>query len=394
MLKIYLAPSKLHLRLYSIESDLFFQEKRPLEKRAENALAEECERIHGKKRIKLTGYSYEQYNENGWSYYPVQISINSKVQGIIWIKWQYENKDEYFNLIRTSKEDSLILPQKFCFCTEEENIRLSNEHRQPIFKCDILENKKIVCFTVAQIRGINSFFFIYELRRQITPMLTELTEITDLYKKIVQVEIADTFSINRDGYTYCDAIITIEPINPWEIYPKYRFVIRWKSNIEKEYVGVTDVIGSDDITFEFSKVIPEGYSNNRTLTLDEKNIISKESFLEFLFKYDKSNKKPVKTGTKFPVYMNSISYPDVILKIKFADNFSDLSLEKMLYTVNDFIQANNAVLNDKIHDFNVKRKSESEIWLYIDFGNADPVVLQHFFEYIDGKYDIKRIDLG
>lgn len=66
----------------------------------------------------------------------------------------------------------------------------------------------------------------------------------------------------------------------------------------------------------------------------------------------------------------------------------------MLYTVNDFIQANNAVLNDKIHDFNVKRKSESEIWLYIDFGNADPVVLQHFFEYIDGKYDIKRIDLG
>lgn len=393
LLKIYIAPSKLRLKQYSLEDDLYFQEKHPFEKKAEDVLTEECEKIYGKKRVKLTGYGYEQYNENGWSYYPVQLSVNSKVQGISWIKWQYENKDGYFNLIRTSKEDSITLPQKFCFCTVEEEIRLSNEHRQPILKYDILDGKKIVCFTVTQLRGIDTFFFIYELRRQITPMLTDLTGITDLYKKIVQVEIIDIYSINRNGYTYCDAEITIEPINSWEIYPKYLFVIRWKSNIDKEYISVKDIIGSNDIVFEFSPSIPNGYSDGRITKVSNKNIISKDVILDFFKKYEKSNKKPVKTGTNFPVYMNSISYPHVILKIKFADNFSNLLFKKMLNEVNNFIQNNNSVSDNKIHDFNVKRKSENEIWLYIDFGTADPIVLQRFFEYIDGKYDIKRVDL-
>lgn len=394
MLKIYIAPSKLCLRGYSIEEDNYFGEKHPFEKAVETALAEECEKMYGKKRVKLTGYSYQQYNEDGWSYYPVQLSVNSKLQGIIWIKWQYGNKDEYFNLIRTSKGTSLTVPPIFRFCTDEERQRLSNEHKQPNLEYDILAGKKIVCFTVTQLRGIDTFFFIYELRRQITPMLTDLTGIKDLYKKIVQVEIIDRFAINKDGYTYSDAEITIEPINSWEIYPKYRFVIRWKSDTNREYIDVKDVVGTNDITFEFSPIIPEGYNCGRRIVIDEKNIISKEAFLEFLEKYDRKNKKPVHTGTKFPVYMSSVSYPHVMLKIRFADNFSDSSLEKMFDAVNDFIQANNAILDDKIHDFNIERKSEISICLYIDFGKADPIVLQHFYEYLDKLYDIERIDMG
>lgn len=395
LLKIYIAPSKLHLKQYSLEDALYFQEKHPFEKAAESALAEECEKLYGKKRVKLTGYGYEQYNEDGWSYYPVQLSVNSKVQGISWIKWQYENKDEYFNLIRTSKEDPLTLPQKFRFCTAEEELRLSNEHRQPILKYDILEGKKIASFTTVKNYNDDTFFFIYELRRQITPMLTNLTGIEDLYKKIVQVDIIDRFAINKDGYTYSDAYITIAPINSWEIYPTYRFVIRWKSNTDKEYIDMKDIIGTDDITFEFSPIIPEGYYSSRIIKPEGEGIISRDDLLEFIKKYDKKNKEPVETGTKFPVYMNSISYPNVILKIRFADNFSDPLLDKMFYAVNDFIQANNAISDDKIHDFNIKRNNESEIWLYIDFGHADPEVIQKFFEYLDELYrNIARIDMG
>lgn len=217
MLKIYIAPSKLYLQGYSIEQDNYFGEKHPFEKAAEAALAEECEKLYGKKRVKLTG---------------------------------------------------------------------------------------------------------------------------------------------------------------------------------KEYIDVKDVVGTNDITFEFSPIIPEGYNCGRIIEKDEKNIISKEAFLEFLEKYDKKNKKPVYTGTRFPVYMNSVSYPYVILKIRFTDNFSDSSLKKLFDTVNDFIQANNAVSDDKIHDFNIERKSETGIWLYIDFGKADPIVLQHFYEYINKLYDIERIDMG
>lgn len=238
------------------------------------------------------------------------------------------------------------------------------------------------------------FFFTYELRRQITSMMTDLTGIVDLYKKIEQMNIISVYAVNKDGYTYADAEIVIEPINPWEAHPSYCFVIRWKSNTDKEYIDVKDVVGTNDITFEFSPIIPEGYNCGRIIEKDEKNIISKEAFLEFLEKYDKKNKKPVYTGTKFPVYMNSVSYPHVILKIRFTDNFSDSSLEKMFDAVNDFIQANNAVSDDKIHDFNIQRKSEISIWLYIDFGKADPIVLQHFYEYLDKLYDIERIDMG
>lgn len=396
MLKIYIAPSKLYLQGYSIEQDNYFGEKHPFEKAAEAALAEECEKLYGKKRVKLTGYSYEQYNQDGWSYYPVQLSVNSKLQGKTWIKWQYENKDEYFNLIRTSRGTSLTVPHIFRFCTDEERQRLSSEHKQPDLEYDILAGKTLPAFLSVNnyYDKMRVFFFTYELRRQITQLMTNLTGITDLYKKIEQMNIISIYAVNKDGYTYTDAEIVIEPINPWEAHPSYSFVIRWKSNTDKEYIDVKDVVGTNDITFEFSPIIPEGYNCGHIIERDEKNLISKEAFLEFLEQNDKKNKKPIDTGTRFPVYMNSVSYPNVILKIRFADNFSDSSLKKMFNAVNDFIQANNAVSDDKIHDFNIKRKSEISIWLYIDFGKADPIVLQHFYEYLDELYDIERIDMG
>ncbi len=409
MLKLYIAPSKLYLKTYPIEDSLFFIKKRPFEQAAEAALSEECERLYGKKRIKLTGYSYEQYNENGWSYYPVQFSVNSKYQGISWIKWKYEDKDEYFDLLHTSismyypmvlddevrRQLSDTLPQIFRFCTDEEVQMLSQKHKQPNLKYDILAQKQIKVFPASMNSHHDKLFFIYEFRRQMTPMLTNLTGINDLYKIIVQVNFSDLFTENIDGYTYVDATITINPINPWEIYPQYRFIIRWKSNTDKEYIGIKNVIGSDDISFEFSPIIPKGFKGvSGAGGYSEKDIISKDALLEFINKYDKKNKKPIDTGTSFPVFLNSVSYPSVILKIQFESEFSDQSLEKMLYAVNDFIQSHNSKSEEKIHDFNVKRKSENIIWLYIDFGSADPIAVQHFFEYIDGKYEIKRIDMG
>lgn len=51
----------------------------------------------------MIGYDYIQYDEDQWSYYPVQLVVSNRNIGIIWIKWTCGVPD--YNFVFDAKKE-------------------------------------------------------------------------------------------------------------------------------------------------------------------------------------------------------------------------------------------------------------------------------------------------
>lgn len=133
------------------------------------------------------GYDYKQYNLNGWSYYPVQLIVKSRLSGVIWIKWRCKNKNEYFVFNGSDQSNMERLPEEYCFCDDTENIALSEMYAQPKFISNICDSKLIKFIPNSPQTDLSSYAFNYEYQRQMTKLYSEITGISDIGKYLVFV---------------------------------------------------------------------------------------------------------------------------------------------------------------------------------------------------------------
>lgn len=223
------------------------------EKLIENALNNQANELFQGKRVKLIGYDYTQYNENLWSYFPMQLIISEKVKGIIWIKWKCE-ENGYFVFNASKEDDFKYIPSCFRFCDKSENSQLMEKYPQPEMEYNICSPSNIQFIPDAVLPNKFSPTFCYELQRQLTEEFVKLTGIGNIkeYLGISRVMLNSVLHLN--GFSYAVLVIHSKPYR--RLDKKLKIQIRWKSKTDSLYIEPTCVIGSDEVTFEFSDMIP------------------------------------------------------------------------------------------------------------------------------------------
>lgn len=224
----------------------------------------------GKKSVKLNGYDYTQYNINGWSYYPVQMITAHKNMGIVWIKWKCEQDGFYFAFNALRECDFKYKPTVFGMCSDEENKRLSREYPQPYFGYDISDIKYLQIVPPG-VNALKNFSFCYEFRRQMTDRFVKLTGDPKIKEKICISWVGTGKPITKDGFSY--GIVGISPKPYRQMYADMWIEIKWRSNTDKEYIYDSDVINSDDVTFEFSDIVPEKVNDTKSLLADKDAVL-------------------------------------------------------------------------------------------------------------------------
>lgn len=283
------------------------------EKMIEKGLSDQYSKMYGNKSVKLIGYDYVQYDKNGWSYYPVQLMVKSQLQGISWIKWRCENKNNYFIFDVLCEKNLEMIPIEYSFCSNDENKRLSIKFPQPNFEYNICNNKYLKLVPNSVRLETSSYIFDYEYQRQMTKLYSKLTGISDIHKHLMLGTVPFKIVQNVNGYTYALSNICSKPY--WALDSEYEVIIRWKSNTAKEYISSKDIISSNDVTFEFSPVIPleiKKYTYNLT------NIANKDDIINFIESNPHRKQPDPVFGTYFDVKVESMNYPDMtfILQLK------------------------------------------------------------------------------
>ncbi len=336
---------------------------------AETELFQLCQQKYGTTKVKLIGYNYQQFNIDGWSFYPVQLVINSKLSGISWIKWQNIVPGEYFVLNHSYRRECDDYPINFMFCTDEENLMLSASYPQPYMKEIVCSNKVLKFVSDFFNTTMISFSFMYELQRQLALLLIELTNIKDIYKYIFINFFAAQEAVYENEFGYSYVIICPKSYNAGKKF--YILAVKWRGADKVNVPTPMSIVGSDSITFELASAMPEEYKGVEIDVFADKNKI-----LEIIQSSGKL--KEVQTDTYFPVFLQNTNYPDMRFDIVFESSCSSNEID-MIYTMtNDFIKLYNEQNDNMIHDYNVIKKHDNEIVLYVDFGNADPEISYSF----------------
>lgn len=350
----------------------------------EKGLDNEYQKIYDKSSVKLIGYDYKQYNLNGWSYYPVQLIVKSKLSGVIWIKWRCQKENEYFDFNGSEKSNMARLPKEYRFCENDENTALLKTYPQPNFTSNICDNKLIKFIPGSPQLDLSSFMFNYEYQRQMTKLYSEITGISDIGKYLLFDMFVVRYALNKDGYTYAQSQICSKPF--WCTDNNLSIIIRWKSNTEKEYVSPKENINSGDVKFEFSPIIPQEYEFAKFSLL---KIADKDLVLDFI--EDNPHRKPLSFGTYFDVKIVSLNYPDVNILIEFESNISSENLNHFTISINDFVNNYNNENERKIHYYEVLKVSDNTTRLFIDFGSANEYAFGKLMSLLHRK--IKNIKL-
>ena len=360
-----------------------------LEKLIENGLAEQYNQIYGKKSVKLVGYDYVQYNKDDWSYYPVQLIVKSKPQGLIWIKWKCERSGNYFEFNSTDEKNLERLPVKYSFCSDDENNKLFIEFPQPTLDYDICSRKNIKFYLYSVQLDISSIPFNFEYQRQMTSLYSEITGIPDIQKYLLFGTFVVRHALNKDGYTYAKSKIFFKP--HWETDPNYQVIIRWKSNIKKEYISPLDNVGNEDITFEFSPVIPPEYEFAKHNLL---NIADKNDIINFIESNPHRKQPDSVFGTYFDVKVESMSYPDISFILEFKSKLNDSQIQKLTLQISEYLEKYNSASDNKIHNYDITAESEKQIKLFIDFGNTGEDAIKGLFTFLNTIKNIKVVTIS
>lgn len=216
--------------------------------------------------IKLVGYSYAQYDDQGWSFYPAQLFINEKFKKIQWIKWRSGSK-EYFMLDNTTRDKvsgepfpdnapNDDIPVDIMLCTEEQSaalMRYEHDIRTDIFSIPGSELQH----TCDGVPDYCSPTFYYEFSRQVSALLTEVSGCKGFAEKAEFYRAWVASPINCGGWTYSTMWLARLPRLPDDLDNKeVSFFYRWRSLGEKEYLSPFDEMGADNILFELCGSMP------------------------------------------------------------------------------------------------------------------------------------------
>ena len=102
--------------------------------------------------------------------------------------------------------------------------------------------------------------------------------------------------------------------------------------------------------------------------------------------------KRIQIETYFPVFFLCSNYPDIKYDIIFESPVSDDEINLICTVADDFIRKYNDQNHNLIHGFDIMKEHGNEIELYVDFGDADPEVLNYFLMTISKFiHGIKKI---
>lgn len=341
---------------------------------ADKELSRQCFERYNTTRVSLIGYSYTQYNENGWSNYPVQLVVKGNLLGIVWIRWQNRNCKDYFVINKSYDNHCNDYPINFVLCSDNENKELAKKYPQPVFAGIVCSNKYIKLSNDITFHGMSNSF-VYEYQRQMSQQLINFTGKKDILKNLIIRGITVGYLESNELYTYSMAPVkTKSKIDgTW-----YMVAIRWHSAKFDRVIAIDEEVDSESIVFEIAESVPFERIRTRCQIMRDPN--GAEMLADISRRCLKPQKVPAETY--FPVYIENVRYPDVKLMIKYSVKVDDNIISDLHNIVGNLIIQYNEQSQDKIHDYDVKPTSNNSLVLYIDFGNADANALLFILENI------------
>ena len=301
-LKVQFAPYDILDEMYNASMIFFGQEPRDryfgfrFERMLEQELSAKTDSLFPGKSVKLIGLTYEQFNDNGYSYFPLQLIVAGKYQRIQWVKWKCEG-DNYF-MINIKKDERLdkVLPTYFDLCSSEENARLTELQPLPKLEYNVCDPKFIKLLPSANLHAYDKrldfnenivyVYFMYEFRRQVTELLTNITGLKSVSKYLSIGSLGFMNAENFGEYTYSRFELLSKPI--WQLDSGIDIEIRWRSRTDKQFISLSDIVSQGDVEFEFTREIPEGRFSYikeerlRKFALSKAKIASKELLFSFI----------------------------------------------------------------------------------------------------------------
>lgn len=401
MVKFTFAPVKIFKDIYGVSSAApsayELSDGTKFEKYAAKSLQKPLCAVYKSLDLQLVGYSYKQYDKNGWSFYPTQLFADGEYKGICWIKWRF-NDGGYFVLcdkpiVSSEKKIAEKFPDEITLCTDAEANELRQyEHR---VRTDLLCSEEWEDIHPAKFgfpENVDPTFY-YEFLRQLSKKLTEISLCRDFRKRAVVSFPVFSEIVKHGDWYYTTMELTRQP--DWAdeetsnllVYYRYRAL---------EYSEITpfDEFGADNILFELCDKKPPVELNHGILRPPVcANKIELREFLSSAYVDDKIYEEKLQKvigesyNFSFPVIFERISvnkYPNIMFWVKFK---STKTPEKQTELINRIvglakrvnIRSSNTAAPERWGDF----RSDSYMYLYLNLDNVNDREFVEFVRLID-----------
>ncbi len=257
MIKFTFAPVKIFKDIYGVSSAAptayELADGTKFERYAVKALSKPLSDIYKNSDLQLVGYSYKQYDKNGWSYYPTQFFVDGEYKGICWLKWRFKDGG-YFALCdkpiaNNEKKIAERFPDEIKLCTDEEAKELRQYEHQ--VRTDLLNSENWAGIHPAKCgfpENVNPTFY-YELLRQLSGDLTAISACPTFGERAVIFFPVFSEIVKYNDWYYTTMDLKRQPDWADEETSDLLVYYRFKSLSGLE-ITPFDEFGSDNILFE------------------------------------------------------------------------------------------------------------------------------------------------
>ncbi len=263
MIKFTFAPVKIFKDRYGVSSAAptayELADGTKFERYAAKALSKPLSDIYKNQDLQLVGYSYKQYDKNGWSCYPTQLFADGEYKGICWLKWRF-NDGGYFTLCdkpiaNNEKKIAEGFPDEITLCTDEEAKELRQYEHQ--VRTDLLNSENWTGIHPAKCgfpENVNPTFY-YELLRQLSGDLTGISACPTFGERAVIFFPVFSEIVKHKDWYYTTMDLKRQPDWADEETSDLLVYYRFKSLRGLE-ITPFDEFGSDNILFELCVTKP------------------------------------------------------------------------------------------------------------------------------------------
>lgn len=401
MVKFTFAPIKIFKDIYGVSSAAPTAYERSdgtkFEGYAAKALSKPLSDIYRKSDLQLVGYSYKQYDKNGWSYYPTQLFVDGEYKGICWIKWRF-NDGGYFALCdkpiaNSERKIAERFPDEIMLCADKEAKEMRQYEHQ--VRTDLLNSEKWTGIHPAKCgfpENVNPTFY-YELLRQLSGDLTTISNCPTFGERAVIFFPVFSKIVKHNEWYYTTMDLKRQPDWADEETSDLLIYYRFKSLIGLE-ITPFDEFGSDNILFELCDKKPAVELGHGILKPPVcANKLELREFLSSAYVDDKIYEEKLQKvigesyNFSFPVEFERISinkYPNIMFWLKFK---SAKSPEKQTELINQVtllakqvnIRSSNTADPERWGNF----RSNSYMYLYLNLDTAGTHGLVELARLID-----------
>lgn len=401
MVKFTFAPVKIFKDIYGVSSAApsayELSDGTKFEKYAAKSIHKPLCAVYKTLDLRLVGYSYKQYDKNGWSFYPTQLFADGEYKGICWIKWRF-NDGGYFILcdkpiVSNEKKIAERFPDEITLCTDAETNELRQyEHqvRTDLLSSDGWEDIHPAKFGFPENVGPT---FYYEFLRQLSKKLIEISLCRDFRKRAVVFFPVFSEIMKHGDWYYTTMELKRQPDWVDEETSNLLVCYRFRS-LEYSEITPFDEFGSDNILFELCDKKPPVELNHGILRSPVcANKLELREFLSSAYVDDKIYEEKVQKvigesyDFSFPVTFERISvnkYPNIMFWVKFK---SAKNPEKQTELINRIVELAKRVNIRSSNTANPERwgdfRSDSYMYLYLNLDNASDRGLVELVRLID-----------